>query len=54
MSIMECVAAMQFNGPESQSSNPHAAGYFVIAVIAVVMGFMVWIFIRSSARRSKQ
>jgi cation transport ATPase len=54
MSIMEWVAAVQFNGPESQSSNPPAAGYFVIAVIAAVLGFVVWIFIRSSARRSKQ
>jgi ammonia channel protein AmtB len=54
MSIIEWVAAVQFNGPESQPSNPPAAAYFVVAVIAAVMGFVVWIFIRSSARRSKQ
>jgi|HubBroStandDraft_3_1064219.scaffolds.fasta_scaffold1553909_1 hypothetical protein len=54
MPIMEWLAAVQFNGPESQPSNPPAAGYLVVAVIAVVMGFVVCVFIRSSARRSKQ
>lgn len=52
MSIAEWVAAIQTNGIDSQRRDPAAAGYFVIALVAVALGMVVLILIRSSARRS--
>jgi FtsH-binding integral membrane protein len=54
MSIAECIAAVQANGPESQASNSPATMYFVIGLVAVVLGLVVVIFLRASARRSSK
>ena len=54
MSIAEWVYALQPNGPESPTSNPPATGYFVIALLALVLGLVVLIFIRTSSRRSSK
>lgn len=52
MSILELVAAIQTSDLQSQASHPVAAWYFLIALIAAVVGLVVTIFIRSSAGRS--
>lgn len=52
MSIIESVAAMQASGLESQSSNSPGALYFAIALVAVVLGLVVLVFIRTSGRGS--
>lgn len=54
MSTVEWVAAVQHSGPEFQTSNPPAAGYFAVGLVAVVLGLVVWIFIRTSTRRSSK
>jgi hypothetical protein len=54
MSMLEWVAAAQASGTESQSSNSFAIGYFVVALLAVVLGLIVWVFIRANARRSSK
>jgi hypothetical protein len=50
MSIAEWVAAVQVGGTRPEPSTP-AEEYFVIALIAVVVGLVVLVFIRSSAQR---
>jgi hypothetical protein len=53
MSLLEALAAFQESPtPQTPSANPPAEGYFIVALIAVVLGFLAWIFIRSSARHS--
>jgi hypothetical protein len=52
MSTADLVAAFQTSGPQTTPSNPPAAGYFVIGLLAAVLGLIVWIFIRTSSRRS--
>lgn len=52
MSIAEWMASVQAGSGGSLPSNPPAAGYFLIALMAVVLGFMVLVLFRSSARRS--
>jgi hypothetical protein len=56
MSIVRLVAAAQTSGPESHpdASNPIGAGYFLIALVAVVLALVVIIFIRTSAGRSSK
>jgi len=54
MTMVEWVAATQTSGPGPQPSNPVSSEYFVIALVAVVLGLVVWIFIRSSAKKSKR
>jgi hypothetical protein len=55
MSLVESILAVQqTNGLGSQESNPPAAEYFVVALVAVVLGLIVWVFIRSSMRRSSK
>jgi cation transport ATPase len=54
MSIVEWVAAAQTGAPGSQTSNSPASGYFVIALLAVVLGLVVWIYIRVNATRSSK
>jgi hypothetical protein len=51
MAFIECVLAIQTSGGLTQTSNSPAALYFVIALVAVVLGLVVLIFIRTSARR---
>ncbi len=51
----ECVIAVQTSKEQlPQTSNPLAAGYFAIALIAVVVGLVVLVFIRTSMRRSSK
>jgi len=45
----ECMIAVQVGG--KQPVNPPAAEYIVIALVALVLGLIVVVFIRSSARR---
>jgi hypothetical protein len=52
MAIAEWIAAIQTNGKFESSTNPPAAGYFVIVLAVVVVGLMVWIFIRTNASKS--
>jgi hypothetical protein len=52
MSIIEYVIAIQTGGTLTQTGNPPAALYFVIALVAVVLALVVLIFIRTSTRRS--
>jgi hypothetical protein len=53
MSIVQLVAE-QTSGPQSQGSNPVAAGYVLIALVAAVLALVVMIFIRTSAGRSSK
>ncbi len=54
MSIVEWVATVQTNSPAAPTSNPPGAEYFVVAIIAVVLALAVWVFIRTSPRRSSK
>jgi hypothetical protein len=54
MSILLIVAALQTSGSQSQPGNTLAAFYFEIALIAVVLAFVVLVFIRASARRGSR
>jgi hypothetical protein len=51
MSIAVLVAAIQDSGQEMSSSPPGAA-IFALGLFAVVVGFVVLILIRTSARRA--
>jgi len=53
MLIAEWVASAQVGGTAPEPSSP-AAEYFVLGLIAVVIGLVVLVFIRSSARRSSK
>jgi len=50
----ECIVAVQVNGEQPPAGNPHYAGYLVIALVAIVLGLVVLVFIRTSARRSSK
>jgi hypothetical protein len=53
MSIVEWIAAaVQKSDSESLISDPATALYFVIAILAAVLGLVVLIFVRTSMRRS--
>jgi hypothetical protein len=54
MSLAEWVAAAQATGGQSQTANTPGSMYFIIALVAVVLGLVVLIFVRSSARRSSK
>jgi hypothetical protein len=54
MPIAEYVASVQTNGPESQTSNSSAGLYFALALVAVVLGLLVVVFIKTSMRRSSR
>jgi hypothetical protein len=54
MALIESIAAMLQDNGTQPAANPPAAGYFIVAILAVVVGFMAWIFIRTSARRSSK
>jgi hypothetical protein len=54
MSMMEWVAAAQSSGLDTPRSNSNGAGYFVIALLAVAVGLVVLILIRSGARRASK
>jgi hypothetical protein len=54
MSSLIQFAALQTTGPQTPSNDPPAALYFIIAIIALVLGLVVTIFIRTSARRSSR
>jgi hypothetical protein len=51
MPIVESIAVIQNSGQED-SSNPPLAGYFAVALFAIVIGMIVWVIIRTSTRRS--
>jgi hypothetical protein len=53
MSVAECVIAVQ-SSSETQTTNPPAVSYIVIALLAVVLGLVVLVFARTSARRSSK
>jgi hypothetical protein len=54
MSITECAILLQTsNSPQTSHQFTKAyAGYFVVALTALVLGFVVLILIRTCARRS--
>jgi len=53
MPLAEYVIAMQTGStPAGGMSNPSASWYFVFATVALVLGLVVVMLIRSSARRS--
>lgn len=52
MTIAECALLIQASGGQSQSSDTPATWYFIVALVAVVMGLVALIFIQTSARRS--
>ena len=52
MTITECAIAVQVTGNQAPASNPPSTGYFVIGLVAIVVGLMVLVFIRARARRS--
>jgi hypothetical protein len=52
--MIEWVAAVQTSSPESQSSNSSAIEYFVVVLLAVVVGLIVRVFIRANAHRSSK
>jgi hypothetical protein len=55
MSLFEWVAVIQMdNGPQPQRGSSTAADYIAIALVAAVLGLVVLIFIRTSARRSSK
>ncbi len=54
MTIVDCIAALQNGGSEAQAPNTPGTGYFLIGLIAVVLGLVVWFIIRASARRSSK
>lgn len=54
MSILECFIAVQTSGGQTLSSNSPASSYLLIGLLAVVMGLVVWVFIRANARRSSK
>ncbi|MGA8669967.1 MAG: hypothetical protein WB679_08830 [Terracidiphilus sp.] len=58
MSIAQLVAAAQTNVPQpmpsTQAGHSVLAGYSLFAIVAAVLALVVLIFIRTSARRSKQ
>jgi hypothetical protein len=54
MSIMECAVVLQTSGDQSPSSNTPAAEYFLFTIVALVLGLVVLIFVRSGARRSSK
>jgi hypothetical protein len=52
MSITECAIALQATPQTSHQFTKAYAGYFVVALTALVLGFVVWILIRTCAKRS--
>ena len=52
MQVAACVIAVQAKDGLSRTTNPVAAGYFAIALVAILLGLVALIFIRTSARRS--
>ena len=54
MPMVEWVAVLQTSGPKIETSNLPAARYLVLALIAVVLGLVVWVFIRTSFRGSSK
>jgi hypothetical protein len=54
MLIAEWVAAVEGSRAETQTSNPPQIAYVVLAVIALALGLVVWVFVRTSMRRSSK
>ena len=54
MPFVECLIALQANNSPSHPGNSPGAMYFVIALLAMMVGLIAWIFIRASARRAKR
>jgi hypothetical protein len=55
MPIPALVAAIQTRNPETQSGgNPSLSGYLVFAMVAVILGLVVVMFIRTRVRRSSK
>lgn len=54
MSIAEFASVLQTNGKLSQNTNSPTAEYFVIALVAIVLGMVVLILVRTNARRSSK
>jgi hypothetical protein len=54
LSVLNFVAAAQNSGPATQSSDPPSATYIVLAIAAVLVGFIILMFIRTSAGRSSK
>lgn len=54
MSVVECVIAEQPSIGQTQTGVSPGTPYFVIAIVAVVLGLVVLIVIRAQARRSSK
>ena len=56
MSIAACALLIEMNGTPQMSFQftKAYAGYFVVALIALVLGCVVWILIRTCARRASR
>jgi hypothetical protein len=54
MSIVEFAIVLQNIDGEANASNPRSAEYFVIALVAVLLGVFVLVFVRTSARGSSK
>jgi hypothetical protein len=54
MSIVECVIAEQPSIGRNQTGVSPGGPYFLIALVAVVLGLVVLILIRAKARRSSK
>lgn len=61
MSLIQWVAAWMFalqlappSGAPAKISNPLTDRYFIIAIVAVVLGLIIVVFIRSSCRGSSR
>jgi hypothetical protein len=54
MSLVELIAAVQTGDAPVKPSNPVTDEYIVLALAAVVVGLIVLVFIRTSARRAKR
>lgn len=52
MPILAWAMMLQTHGPNVQPGNSPAAGYCLIALLALVTGLVVTMFIRTSGRRS--
>lgn len=54
MPLVAWVAAMQSTSPPTVAGGPHAAGIFILVMVAAVLALVVTMFVRTSMRRSSR